>query len=71
MLANFSIKLIKFYKKYLSSLKSYPMCRFVPTCSEYGIEAIGRYGFFKGGFMLLKRILKCNPLGPSGYDPVE
>lgn len=71
MLTNLSIKLIKFYKKYLSSLKGYPTCRFVPTCSEYGIEAIGRYGFIKGGFMLLKRILKCNPMGPSGYDPVE
>lgn len=71
MLKNICIKSIKFYKKYISSLKAYPSCRFVPTCSEYGLKAIERYGFLKGGFMLSKRILKCNPFGPSGYDPVE
>lgn len=46
------------------------MCRFTPTCSNYAIEAIERFGVLKGGYYSLKRILKCNPWGPSGYDPV-
>lgn len=46
------------------------MCRFEPTCSNYAIEAIEKHGIIKGIFLSIKRILKCNPLGPSGYDPV-
>lgn len=45
-------------------------CRFVPTCSNYAIEAINIYGSFKGSWMTLKRIMRCNPFGGSGYDPV-
>lgn len=45
-------------------------CRFVPTCSNYAIEAINNYGSIKGGLMALKRIGRCNPFGGSGYDPV-
>jgi putative membrane protein insertion efficiency factor len=45
-------------------------CRYIPTCSNYGIEAIQKYGFFKGGWLTFKRILSCNPWGGSGYDPV-
>lgn len=45
-------------------------CRHIPTCSNYGIEAIETYGSVKGSFLTLKRVLKCNPLGTSGYDPV-
>jgi putative membrane protein insertion efficiency factor len=45
-------------------------CRFVPTCSAYGLEAIKKYGPFKGGWLTLKRILSCHPWGKSGYDPV-
>ena len=45
-------------------------CRYTPTCSQYGIEAIKKYGIFKGGWLLLKRLLRCNPWGGSGYDPV-
>lgn len=45
-------------------------CRYTPTCSAYGTEAIKKYGPFKGGWMALKRILSCNPWGKSGYDPV-
>ena len=45
-------------------------CRYTPTCSNYGIEAIEKYGFFKGGWLTFKRILSCNPWGGSGYDPV-
>ena len=46
-------------------------CRHIPTCSNYAIEAIIKYGSLKGSFMSLKRILKCNPFGTSGYDPVK
>lgn len=45
-------------------------CRFTPTCSEYAKEAIERFGFIKGLFLSIKRILRCNPLGGSGHDPV-
>ena len=45
-------------------------CRHQPTCSEYGYEAIARFGLFRGGFMTLKRVAKCNPWGTSGFDPV-
>ena len=45
-------------------------CRFTPTCSQYAIEAIGRFGFLKGGTMGFKRIIKCNPWGSHGHDPV-
>ena len=46
-------------------------CRFEPTCSEYAIEAIKKYGSIKGSYLAVKRILRCRPNGPSGYDPVE
>jgi len=45
-------------------------CRHIPTCSNYGIEAIKTYGVIKGCFLTIKRIIKCNPFGTSGYDPV-
>ena len=63
------IYLIKFYRKYLSPLKS-TNCPYIPTCSEYGLEAISKYGAFKGGFLTLWRILRCNPFSKGGYDPV-
>jgi len=64
------IGLIKFYKKYLSGLKGTPTCKFIPTCSDYGIEAIEKYGAFKGGLLTVWRILRCNPFSKGGYDPV-
>ena len=45
-------------------------CRYTPTCSNYGIEALEKYGAFKGGWLTIKRVLSCNPWGGSGYDPV-
>lgn len=63
------IYLIKFYRKYISPLKS-TKCPYIPTCSEYGLEAISKYGAFKGGFLTLWRILRCNPFSKGGYDPV-
>ncbi|MCJ8009505.1 putative membrane protein insertion efficiency factor [Lederbergia wuyishanensis] len=60
---------IRFYQKVISPLKP-PTCRFYPTCSHYGIEAIQRFGALRGGFLTIKRILKCHPFHPGGIDPV-
>jgi uncharacterized protein len=60
---------IKMYK-YLISPMIPNACRYVPTCSEYAIEAINKYGVIKGAFLAMKRIFSCNPWGGSGYDPV-
>ena len=64
-----AIWLIKFYQKGISPKKP-PCCRFTPTCSQYALEAIERFGFFKGGYLSLKRLLKCHPFHAGGYDPV-
>lgn len=45
-------------------------CKYIPTCSDYGIEAIKEYGSLKGGYLTIKRILRCNPISKGGYDPV-
>jgi len=65
----FFIFLIKLYQAFLSPLFG-AKCRFTPTCSAYGAEAIKKYGPFKGGWMALKRIGRCRPGGGHGYDPV-
>ena len=64
------VALIRFYQICLSPLKGGPTCRFTPTCSQYALEAVKKYGPFKGGWLALRRILRCHPLGGSGYDPV-
>ncbi len=64
------IYLIKFYRKYISPLKA-PSCRFIPTCSQYALEAVEKYGFLKGGYLSVKRILKCHPFHEGGYDPLK
>ena len=67
-----AIILIKFYQNFISKyLLPGRRCRFYPTCSQYTLEAIEKYGFLKGGFMGFKRILRCNPFNPGGYDPVK
>lgn len=67
----FLISFIKFYRKYISPNKQ-PCCRFVPTCSEYALQAIEKYGALKGSFLAVKRILSCNPFSTkSGYDPLK
>jgi uncharacterized protein len=63
------IGLIKFYRKAISPLTP-PSCRFYPSCSEYGLEAIKRFGAFKGGYLTIKRISKCHPFHPGGVDLV-
>ena len=64
------IKFIKIYKYLISPLIS-PSCRYLPTCSEYSIEALKTYGFSKGLVLSFKRILSCHPWGNSGFDPVK
>ena len=66
----FLIGAIRFYQVYLSPLKP-PCCRFVPTCSEYALEAIQKYGPVKGSWLAVKRISKCHPFHKGGYDPVQ
>ena len=69
MLRWIALKLIRFYQEAVSPWTP-PSCRYVPTCSQYGYEAIGKYGFFKGGLLTAWRILRCNPWSLGGYDPV-
>ncbi|TWN45330.1 putative membrane protein insertion efficiency factor [Bacillus licheniformis] len=64
-----AIIFIRFYQKAISPLFP-PTCRFYTTCSNYGLEAIQRFGFIKGSYLLIKRLLKCHPLHPGGFDPV-
>lgn len=67
--ARFGIALIRAYHRAISPLLG-ANCRYLPTCSAFGEEAIGRFGLWAGGWMTLARFLRCNPLGPSGFDPV-
>ncbi len=63
------IAIIRGYKKYISPLLP-PSCRFTPTCSEYAMEALQKHGAWKGSLLAIWRILRCNPFGKGGYDPV-
>ena len=67
---NILIFFIRIYRKYISPLKK-PCCRFYPTCSQYAIEALQKYGAIKGTGMAVCRIARCNPLCKGGYDPVK
>jgi uncharacterized protein len=69
MLQKVFISLIRFYQVVISPIKP-PTCRFYPTCSHYGLEAIKRFGPIKGSLLTIKRIGKCHPLHPGGIDPV-
>ncbi len=64
-----ALLLIRLYQKTFSRALP-PSCRFTPSCSHYGYEAIEKYGFLKGGWMAIKRVGRCHPLTPGGYDPV-
>ncbi|WP_313235484.1 membrane protein insertion efficiency factor YidD [Sporosarcina ureae] len=69
MLKKVLIRLIRFYQKFISPL-SPPSCRFHPTCSHYGMEAIETHGVLKGSWLAVMRILKCHPFHKGGFDPV-
>ena len=64
-----ALLLLKFYKRTISPALP-PSCRFYPTCSQYAYEAIERYGFLKGSWLGVRRLLRCHPFHPGGYDPV-
>ena len=64
------IYLVRFYQKFISPLKG-PTCRFYPTCSQYSIEAIKKYGALKGIYLTMRRLLKCHPVHTGGYDPLK
>ena len=69
MLKKLFLSIIRIYQRFISPMTP-PTCRFYPTCSEYTKEAIEVYGAFKGGYMGVKRILKCHPFHEGGFDPV-
>ena len=69
MLQKLFLLLIRFYQVAISPYKR-PCCRFTPTCSQYTYEAVKKHGALKGGYLGIKRILKCHPLHKGGYDPV-
>ncbi|MBD5309561.1 MAG: membrane protein insertion efficiency factor YidD [Bacteroides sp.] len=69
MMTKLLILFVRFYQGAISPMFP-PACRFTPTCSQYAIEAIQKYGPLKGTWLAVKRIAKCHPWGPSGYDPV-
>ena len=66
---NLLILLIRFYRKFISPLFP-PSCRFQPTCSQYSLEAVEKFGVWKGSWLAITRILRCHPFNPGGYDPV-
>lgn len=61
--------LIRLYQMTVSKLLP-PSCRFTPSCSHYGYEAVSKYGVFKGGWLAVRRVARCHPFNPGGYDPV-
>mgnify|MGYP002544033980 FL=1 len=63
------LALVKFYRVAISPYRP-PCCRYIPTCSQYALEAIEKYGALKGGWLAFRRILRCNPFHKGGYDPV-
>ncbi len=66
----FLLALIRFYRREISPRKRKPCCRYFPTCSDYALTAVQRYGALKGGGMAAWRILRCNPFSKGGFDPV-
>jgi len=69
MIQKLILAFIIFYQRFISPLTA-PACRFYPSCSEYALQAIKRYGPWRGLWLSLRRILKCHPFHPGGYDPV-
>lgn len=69
MIKKILIKMIRLYQKYISPMKT-TKCPYIPSCSQYGLEAIQKYGALKGGLLAAWRILRCNPFSRGGYDPV-
>jgi len=70
MIKHILISLIRFYRKSISPMTP-PSCKYIPTCSQYALEAIEKYGAIKGGVMSIWRIIRCNPFSKGGFDPVK
>lgn len=71
-MAKIAIIIIRFYQNFISKyILTRKNCRFYPTCSEYSIQAYRKYGFFKGSYLTISRILRCNPFNEGGYDPLK
>lgn len=71
-MAKLAVLLIKFYQRVISKyILVGNHCRFYPTCSQYSLEAYEKYGFLKGTYLTVRRILRCNPLNKGGYDPLQ
>jgi len=68
MIQKLILAFIIFYQRFVSPLTA-PACRFYPSCSEYALQAVKRYGLWRGLWLSLRRILKCHPFHPGGYDP--
>ncbi len=68
-MARILLSIIRFYRRWISPMTP-PSCRFTPTCSAYAEEAVHRHGAARGGWLALRRLLRCHPFGSSGYDPV-
>ena len=64
------IAMVRFYRKNITPYKGGATCRFVPTCSQYALEALEKYGALKGSLLAIRRILRCHPFSAGGYDPV-
>lgn len=70
MIKKMLISLIKFYRKKISPMTA-PKCKYIPTCSQYALEAIEKYGAIKGSLMAAWRLARCNPFSKGGFDPVK
>lgn len=71
-MAKIAILIIRFYQKFISKyILTGKNCRFYPTCSQYSLEAYRKYGFFKGSYLTIHRIVRCNPFNDGGYDPLK
>lgn len=71
-MAKLMMLFIKFYQKFISKyILTGNNCRFYPTCSEYSLKAYEKYGFFKGTYYTIERLLRCHPFNEGGYDPLE
>lgn len=70
MMKKMLIKLVNLYRNYISPMKGRSACIYIPTCSQYAIEALEKYGALKGSYLTVRRILRCHPFAKGGFDPV-